>query len=87
MKNMVIVVSNPVDPDDIALIFDGSRYEQRFVGMVPDFGPVGNVNEHIVIEFPIGEAVPAPDRKPKVVTDLQSEIPTIQICDFFIFPL
>ena len=62
------VSADAVDADDVTLVLDGPRTQQRAPGFDAADGPTGHVEGHVVIA-----AVAAPDGEAQVVADLQQD--------------
>ena len=67
------VGADPVDRDAVALVFQGSGLGKDLPYMVPGCGPVGQVKEQVIVVV-----VTAPHRKPEVVADQGSNLPSFE---------
>src|SRR5271155_641118 len=51
VMDVVTVIPDAVDADDIHLVFDRPRLEQRFPGVDTTLGPVGDIDQEVVFGF------------------------------------
>jgi len=69
MPNIISIIAHTVYPANISLVFNGSRFQKGIPRIHSAIGPIGYVEQYIVVA-PFGiHGVSGPLRKAQIVTD------------------